>query len=299
MKPTLENNLLFFILIVLILEAVLFSVGNDKSNIIFRNRENKFVEIQNVFPSVPIQAKAFSIYDQTLDRKIYGKNDEEEMPIASLVKIMTIVASLNGRNMDDIVSVSSNALKQETNYGFFVSEKFKVKDLAKLTLIGSANDGAYALAENKNNLLEKMNDKARKIGMENTLFSNFTGLDMNEKSAGAYASAQDVNIMAMYALRAYPEIFSASILPEINIKSESGFEHSIKNTNIILDKISGILFSKTGFTPLAGGNLTVIYKNKYEHNIVVTVLGSTLEGRFYDMEKIVDTLYNLDYASGN
>lgn len=299
MNPTPKNNLLFFILIILILEAVLFSIGNDKSNITFRNREKKLLEIQNIFLSVPIQAKAFSIYDQTLDRKIYGKNDDIKMPIASLAKIMTVVTTLNDRHQDNIVSISSEALGQETDYGFFVNEKFKIKDLAKFTLIGSANDGVYALAESGNNLLEKMNNKARKIGMENALFLNFTGLDVNEKSVGAYASAQDANIMAMYALKAYPEIFSASVLPEINIKSESGFEHNIKNTNIILDKIFGILFSKTGFTPLAGGNLSVIYANKYGHNIAITVLGSTIDDRFSDMEKIVDILYNLDYASGN
>ena len=133
--------------------------------------------------------------------------------------------------------------------------------------------------------------------MENTLFFNFTGLDIDNGFAGAYASAQDVNVMALYAFKAYPEIFGASVMPEINIKSESGVNHNIKNISNILDKIPNILFSKTGLTPLAGGNLTVIYKNKYKHIIAITVLGSTEEGRFYDVEKIVDTLYNLDYGS--
>ncbi len=294
-----DHNVLFFIVAVLALEAILFSTGNNKLNIDFLTKEKKLAEIQNILSGLPVQAKAFSIYDVTDDRKIYGKDDEKEMPIASLAKIMTVLTALNGIHQDDIVSILSGALSQETDYGFFVHEKFKIKDLAKITLIGSSNDGAYALAENKEGFLQKMNDKAKKIGMEDTLFFNFTGLDIDEGFAGTYASAQDVNIMAMYALKKYPEVFGASVLSEINVKSESGFEHKTKNTNIILDKISGILFSKTGYTPLAGGNLTVIYKNKYEHVIAITVLGSTLEGRFYDMEKIVDTLYNLDYASGN
>ena len=59
--------------------------------------------------------------------------------------------------------------------------------------------------------------------MENTLFLNSTGLDVDDDIAGAYASAQDVNIMTMYALKAYPDIFSASIMPKIKIKSKSGF----------------------------------------------------------------------------
>ncbi|MEK7104417.1 MAG: hypothetical protein AAB868_00065, partial [Patescibacteria group bacterium] len=61
--------------------------------------------------------------------------------------------------------------------------------------------------------------------------------------------------------------------------------------------IPNILFSKTGLTPLAGGNLTVIYKNKYGHNIAITILGSTSEGRFSDIERIVNMLNDLNYGS--
>ncbi|PIP69232.1 hypothetical protein CO033_03325 [Candidatus Nomurabacteria bacterium CG_4_9_14_0_2_um_filter_32_10] len=297
MKPTSpSNNFLFLVLFIFVLEAILFSIGNNKSNIEFLNKENKITKIQNIFADVPIQAKAFSIYDETLNRKIYGRNDEIQMPIASLTKIMTVATALNVHKMDDVVSISLEALKQESDYGFFVNEKFNIKDLAKFTLVGSANDGAFALVKNEDDFLNKMNLKAQKIGAEKTLFLNFTGLDFNTVLAGAFASAQDVNIMVMYASRAHPEIFDASILPEIKIKSLSGFNHSIKNTNNILDKIPNILFSKTGYTPLAGGNLVIIYKNNYEHNIVITVLGSTIDGRFSDMEKIINVLYDLDYG---
>ena len=292
-----KNNFLFFILIIFALEAILFSIGNEKLDTAFLNKENKFVKIQKALADIPMQAEAFSVHDETLNRKIYGKNDDTVMPLASLAKIMTIITVLNNRNTNDTILVSARAIKEEGDYGLFVNEKFKIGDLAKFTLIGSANDGAYALSENRNNLLEKMNSKARKIGMQNTLFLNFTGLDINENFSGAYASAQDVNVMTIYALKAYPEIFKASVLSEINVKSESGFDHNIKNTNDVLKKIPNLLFSKTGFTPLAGGNLTIIYKNKYEHNIAITVLGSTSEGRFSDIEKIIDTLYNLDYGS--
>ncbi|MEK7104873.1 MAG: hypothetical protein AAB868_02435, partial [Patescibacteria group bacterium] len=254
MEPTPKKNyFLFFIFIILALEAILFSMGNEKLDIIFKNEENRLAKIQNILTDIPVQAKAFSIYDETLGMKVYGKNDEIEMPIASLVKIMTVVTTLNNHNVNDVIPISSEALKQEGDYGFFVNEKFKIEDLAKFTLVGSANDGAYALSENVDNFLQKMNDKAVKIGMENTLFFNFTGLDIDNGFAGAYASAQDVNVMALYAFKEYPEIFGASVMPEINIKSESGVNHNIKNISNILDKIPNILFSKTGLTPLAGG----------------------------------------------
>ena len=302
-----ENNILYFILFVFILLLIFVISGNNKLDIQFIKQENKIKEIQNVLEDTPIEAKAVSIYDETFNIKIYGKYDEEKLPIASLAKIITVAVVLNNSKLDDVISISRDAIKQEGDYGLFVNEKIKIGDLAKFILIGSSNDGVYALAESQNInntknsdlFLEKINEKARKIGMEDSLFFNFTGLDVDEVFAGAYASAQDVNIMALYALKAYPRIFSASIMPEIDIISESGFQHNIKNTNIILDKIPNILFSKTGYTPLAGGNLVIIYKNKYDHDIAITVLGSTIDGRFTDMEKIVDTLYNLDYGNGN
>lgn len=293
-----KNNFLILIFIILALEAILFSFGNNKLDLAFLNSENRLAEIQNLLANTPVEAKAFSVYDFTLSRKIYGKNDETEMPIASLAKIMTVATALNGKDEEDIVSISADAVNQLGDYGFFVHEKFKIKDLAKFILIGSANDGVYALAENSGNpenFLEKMNEKARKIGMKNSPFFNFTGLDIDDVFAGAYASAEDVNLMSFYAFKAYPEIFGASVLPEIKIKSESDFEHNIKNTNLILEKIPNILFSKTGLTPLAGGNLTVIFQNKNKHIIAITVLGSTSEGRFADMEKIVHILYDFGF----
>ena len=285
-----NNNALYFIVIFIALEAIFFSVGNNNLNKIYLDNERKLSKIQNILDNTSIQAKAVSIYDQTLNRKIYSKNDEIDMPIASLAKIMTVVTALNGYDMEKVVTIKPEAIKQYGDYGMFVQEKFTIKDLAKITLVGSANDGAYALSQTEENFLQKMNDKAVKIGMENTAFFNPTGLDVDDVFAGAYASAQDVNVMVLYALKRYEEVFTSSSLSEINVKSLSGFNHNIKNTDVILSKIPNILLSKTGYTPLAGGNLVVVYKSKNGHNIAVTVLGSTIEGRFSDMEKLIGTL---------
>ncbi|HAS80529.1 MAG: Serine-type D-Ala-D-Ala carboxypeptidase [Candidatus Nomurabacteria bacterium GW2011_GWE1_32_28] len=292
-----DNNLLYFILFIFLLLGIFFSTENNRLNNEYIRQENKFLEIQKILDGVLIEAEAVSVYDVTISRKIYSKNDETKMPIASIAKIMTVVSALNNSKSSDLVSITLDAIRQEGDYQFFVYEKFNIIDLAKFTLIGSSNDGAYAFAENKTNFLEKINEKAKKIGMDNTLFFNFTGLDINETTPGVFSSASDVNIMAIYASKAYPEVFSKSILPEISIKSKNGFNHNIKNTNIILDKIPNILFSKTGFTELAKGNLVIIYKNKHGHDIAITVLGSSIDGRFTDMEKIIDVLYNLDYGN--
>lgn len=294
-----NKNLLIFIVAIVALEAILFLVGNNKLNLVFWQEEYKLAIIQNALAGVLVEAKAVSVYDAVLNRELYGKNDIEVMPLASLVKTMTVLVALQDKDPNATIIISKNALDQFGEYGFSEGEKWRIEDLAKFTLIGSANDGAYALSEGDPDILQKMNEKAKRLGMQNTTFLNPTGLDTDAGAVGGYGSALDANIMALFALKARPEIFSATVLPEMNLKSESGFEHNIKNTNIILDKIPNLLFSKTGFTELAGGNLTVIFKNKEGHDIAITVLGSTFDGRFSDMEKLVNAVYNQDYGSRN
>src|SRR3989344_795836 len=126
MESTNKNYSPFFILIIIALEAILFSIGNNKSENKFIDEENKIKKIQAVFKNISVEAKAFSIYDQTLDRKIYGRNDETPMPIASLTKIMTAVVALNTKNMDEVITISFDALKQEGDFGLYVNEKFKI-----------------------------------------------------------------------------------------------------------------------------------------------------------------------------
>ena len=141
-----------------------------------------------------------------------------------------------------------------------------------------------------------MNQTAKKLGLEHSLFLNSTGIDINNDRIGAFASAKDIDILAGYAYKTYPEIFHATALPEIETSALSGEFHKIYNTNYVLGKLPNILMSKTGNTVMAGGNLVIIFKDNEGHEIAVSVLGSTAEGRFFDMEKIINVL---QYESGN
>ncbi len=284
------------------LVATLFFVDNNKANEAARIEEENNQKIKIALENTSVLAKAVSVYDITDSRKIYSKNDEMVLPIASLAKIMTVAEGLRRHDMNDIIYISPAAISQVGDFGIFAYEKWKIGDLAKLTLVASANDGAYAFSEQENNFLENVNRKVRRLGAVNTIFTNPTGLDIYKENLkenkgepigfGVVSSAEDVNAMAVYGLKAYPEIFSATTLSEINLKSESGFEHNFKNTNILVGKIPNLLFSKTGFTDTAGGSLVIIFKDKNGHEIAVTLLSSTFDGRFVDMEKIVEMLYN-------
>src|SRR3989338_2885846 len=193
-----NEGLLVFLLFVFALEAILFSAGNFKSNLLFIQEEIKIKKIETALENLPVLAKAVSVYDAEKNKKIYGKNDEVSIPIASLAKTMTIIIALGSLDEQEVISISPEALNQAGDFGLFLHEKWRAEDLARFTLISSANDGAYALGEGEENFLNKMNTKARKIGMERTIFLNLTGLDIDTENPGVFASATDANIMAVY-----------------------------------------------------------------------------------------------------
>jgi D-alanyl-D-alanine carboxypeptidase len=298
METNRHNNILAFILVSVTVMATFFFSANNKFHAIEEARRKHYIEAQAALEQTPVSAEAVSVFDITDNRKIYGKNDDATLGIASLAKIMTVLVGLNGHNLDDIVYISPEAVKQNGDFGIFAYEKWKIGDLAKFTLIASANDGAYTFTEDSPDLIDTISVIVNKIGLQHTTFWNATGLDITDEcrfclpKLGVTASALEVNAMAAYGLRSYPEVFSATTLSEINLTSESGFEHNFKNTNILIGKLPNLLFSKTGFTETAGGSLAIIFEEKLGHQIAVTVLGSTYDGRFIDMENIVNVLYN-------
>src|ERR1035437_5500993 len=113
MKPEtkIQNNKLILVLIIVALEAILFSVANSKIDIANKLQAESLAKIQSNIASVPILAKALSVYDITKNQKIYGKNDQMSMPIASLAKIMTVVVALNNHEKDDVISIPMDAIK--------------------------------------------------------------------------------------------------------------------------------------------------------------------------------------------
>jgi D-alanyl-D-alanine carboxypeptidase len=282
---------LFIVLVFFILES--FSFANIQYNQTkdFVKEEEYFVAVRNNFARLPVEANAFSVYDFTLNREIYGKNSEKVLPLASLSKTMTVLVALDFYHKNDTIKISKNAVSQFGNYGFSENEEYNFSDLVKFVLIGSANDGAFALLENIGDSLGKMKIKSNALNLETLDFYNSTGLDLSPGNASSFGSALDVNKLAFYSLRKNKEIFSNSVSKEIKIKNTKGKEISIQNTNIVLDQIPNILFSKTGFTNTAGGNLSVVFEDSRGHIIGITLLGATFEGRFSEMVKIVEFVY--------
>lgn len=280
--------LLFGVIFVFIFEFIFTGYKMEAVNRDFVLREDYLASIKQKFANISLDVKAWSVYDFTLGAEIYGRNQKDILPLASLSKTMVVLTALDFYRKNDEISISNKALSQHGDYNFVLNQKYSFEDLAKFTLVSSANDASFAFLENVGGGIEKMNKKAESLGLDSLKFYNATGLDISPGQASALGSALDVNKLNFYAYRKNKEIFSASTLKEISIYDTNKNINKTINTNIVLDKIPNILFSKTGFTNTAGGNLSVLFEDTRGHIIGITLLGSTFEGRFSEMVRMVE-----------
>jgi len=201
------------------------------------------------------------------------------LPIASITKIMTALVALDNLKLEDVITISKRGLEEEGDNGLLLGERWQANDLIKFMLLVSSNDAAYALSEAVPDFINKMNLKALELGFTKTRFDSATGISENDIS-----TAREVAQLLYYAYNSYPEIFNVTAWSEANFVSLSGIEHkNIKNTNPLVAQ-GHILASKTGMTKVAGGSLVVLLNG--DSHIVISALGSSLEGRFSDVSNL-------------
>jgi len=279
--------LLFFSLIYFGIE------GNKKKNKIEQNYQKEAVSYDADLSKV--EAKSFYIYDVYSQKSIFSKNEHEKLPLASITKLMSGLVILDVLPDTTIVQINKDDIAQEGDTGLIVGEKWKLKGLLDFSLITSSNDGMHALESvlnsyeqaNNKTIINLMNEKAKLIGLKDTVFINSTGVDVDNIVSGAYSSAYDTAALFSYIFKNNPILISDTKNQSQIFVSEDSIKHFASNTNAIINNIPGILASKTGYTNLAGGNLAIIFDAGFMHPIIIAVLYSTEKGRFTDMEKLI------------
>jgi len=249
------------------------------------------------FGTLTLRARAVYVWDVQNQRVIFKKNADEQLPLASVTKLMTALVAYELLGENASVRISLDAIKQDGESGFLDGELFNSQDLTDLTLITSSNDGAYALAATAGGSVSKtdtgastfvhaMNIRAKDIGLTQTYFSNPTGLDISPSVGGAYGSARDMAFLMEYIITRYPEVIELTKEDYTKIANENGETHEAENTNTTVSEIPGLIASKTGYTELAGGNLIIAFQAGLNRPIIIAVLGSTQNGRFSDIRAL-------------
>lgn len=202
-------------------------------------------------------AKAYLVRVQ--DKDMWAEGDEEQLPPASLTKIMTALLILEDYHPEDIVTISKEAAAEpRSNIGLRAGDQMYVADLLAAALIHSANDACHALADyrdgSEEKFVERMNRRAHELGMKNTHFVNACGLD----APGHYSTARDIALLADKAMQ-NPTFADLVSRQKMAIRSVDGRRRfSFNTTNQLVGHYPGMKGGKTGFTNRAGPCLVAL-----------------------------------------
>jgi len=218
---------------------------------------------------------------------LYEKDPNKTLLPASTTKIVTALVSRDSYNLDRVLKVGkANVVGQKM--GLVSGEQLLFPDLLNGLLIYSANDAAEVLASNhpggRDLFITLMNKKVKDLGLNNTHFSNPTGLD----NGAQYVTARDLIVVSKYAMK--NPIFAKIVgTKEITVKSVDGrISHRLININKLLGSVEGILGIKTGWTENARENL-VTEVSRNGKGVIIVVLGSS--DRFGETTELIDWIF--------
>lgn len=234
-----------------------------------------------------VSARSVLVVDVATNTILFAKNAQDQLPMASLTKIMTAIVALEHPKNPDIYGVRSAALVGEDSMGLSSGEALTLSDLLYGLVLHSGNDAAEVLADNfptgREGFIEAMNEKVFTLGLSNTHFTNPTGL---QGDGNQYATAADLAVMTKYALFHFPLFRTVAktfdyVIPATNTHKA----YYLENETNLLTSYPGVEGVKTGYTPEAGLCL-VTYLEYGGQKIIGVILGS--DDRRDDMKELLD-----------
>ncbi|MCL2406708.1 MAG: D-alanyl-D-alanine carboxypeptidase [Defluviitaleaceae bacterium] len=243
-----------------------------------------------------VEARGAILVDLESGRILWGKNQDDELAMASTTKIMTAMLCLELGNLNDIVTVSRRAaVAPRVKMYLQEGEKIKLELLLYALMLQSSNDAAVAIAEHISGTVEEfcalMTAKAKELGAENTVFETPNGLDAGDH----HSTASDLAIITRYAMK------NDKFVKIINTHEYSGQssrrDYHIYNKNRLLSEYRGANGVKTGFTGKAG-YCFVGSAERDDLSLISVVLASGWGGRGRE-QRWNDTKEILNYGFNN
>jgi D-alanyl-D-alanine carboxypeptidase len=259
--------------------------------------------LSDPFAGIALQAKSVYVQDLVTGKIIFQRNADQPLPLASLTKVALALVVAEVASPNTIITIPYDTAPPGSAERLAAGEHWKISDVLSFTLTASSNEGADILAAAVDDAVRakypqapaggaaiwRMNDLAKSLGLTHMYFLNDSGLDLDVEAgkSGAYGTAREVAKLYAYAASTTPATFSGTTRDGLLLTDEDGNKASAFNTNEALGAIPGLIMGKTGFTDLAGGNLTVVFDVGLSHPVIAVVLGSTQAGRFSDMKAII------------
>jgi len=244
-------------------------------------------------------ARAYAVIDAKSGRLLEGRNEMEELPIASLTKIWTALTFLDAEGSEGIVKVSRNAAEQEGSAIYVeAGEEVPAENLLYGLMLRSGNDAAVALAEQAGGSVEgfvgMMNEKAELAGLGKTVFTNPSGLHDDRHLSTAYETA----LMLKFAMD-NPTFRKIASTPYYRYGEGLAWQ----NKHRLVRGEGTAVAGKTGFTKRAGRTLATQFEKEGKAVIVVTLddgddwnTHRNLSERAFDKYKLVTAAQPGTYA---
>ena len=247
---------------------------------------------------VDITSKSACLVDYASGNMLYGHNPKEHLPIASMVKMMTILLTLDefdkgSLTEETMITTSENASGMGGSQVFIDPYvEYSAGDLLKSVIMASANDASVALAEHisgsEKAFVNKMNQKAKELGMNDTYYVNCTGLPTPEQYSCAIDCAVVLKEVAEHELyHKYSTIWMDELV------HPSGRKTELVNTNRLIRYYDGCDGGKTGSTNEAGCCLSASAVRNNMRLISVVIGAKNSQTRFNECTK----LFNYGFAN--
>ena len=228
--------------------------------------------------ALDVPVKSAVLMDVATGTVLYEKNAHEPLAPASVTKIMTMLLIMEAidsgaLSYSDTVTASEAAAKKGGSQVYLkAGEQMCVEEMLKSIAVSSANDCACAMAEHLSGsegaFVERMNQKAQELSMEDTHFVNCTGLDDSPEAKDHKTSAYDVALMSRELLGKHPDIRKFTTIWMDTIRNGT---FGLSNTNKLIRFYPGATGLKTGFTSSAGYCLSASAKRENLELIAVTM----------------------------
>ncbi|MBR1890152.1 MAG: D-alanyl-D-alanine carboxypeptidase [Clostridia bacterium] len=245
-----------------------------------------------------LESKSALLMEYASGDILFEKDSQERLPVASMVKMMTILISLEeydagNVSLDTMITTTENASSMGGSQVFIDPYvEYRFDDLLKSVIMASANDASVALAEyfngNETAFVNRMNKRAKELGMKNTHYSTCTGLPAPEQ----YSCAEDTAILLREILK-HDLYHNYSTIWMDTLKHPSGRETELVNTNRLVRYYQGCDGGKTGSTNEAGCCLGASAKRDGMRLISVIIGAPNSKTRFNESAVL------LNYGFGN
>ena len=247
--------------------------------------------------SVTVTAPSVFLMEASTGKVLYEKDADTRRPPASVTKVMTILLiydalSAGKIHKEDVVTTSEYAAFMGGSQVFLeAGEEQTVDTLLKCIVVSSANDACVAMAEyisgTEEAFVQQMNERAKGLGMENTVFKNCNGLDTD----GHVTTARDIALMSRELITKYPDVYEYTKIwmDTIVHKTKKGEEEfGLSNTNKLIRQYSYATGLKTGSTGEAKFCLSATAQKDGIDLIAVIMAAPDVKTRFADAQTLLN-----------